>query len=896
MIYAANYTVTITTAAGLSNTGTVSIAVSAINPTISYTASTGNAQSSRTITPSINAGGSTISNCTATLPDGLSIAPTTCVISGSPTTAQAAANYTVTITTAAGLSNTGTVSIAVSAINPTISYTASTGNAQSSRTITPTINAGGSTISNCTATLPDGLSIAPTTCVISGTPSTAQSATNYTVTVTNTHGLSGTGTVNITVSAITPTISYTASTGNAQSSRTITPTINAGGSTISNCTATLPAGLSIAPTTCVISGSPTTAQAATNYTVTITTAAGLSGTGTVNITVSAITPTISYSASTGNIHSSRTINPTVNAGGSSISNCTASLPSGLSIAPTTCIISGTPTASQTATNHTVTITTAAGLSNTGTVSITVSAIAPSLSYASSSGTVNSALTINPSNINNNGAAISSCTTSGLPAGLSVNSSCVISGTPTTAGSASYTITATNAVGSTNAAITITIAAIAPTLSYSGSGGTSGQVGSSMSISPSGLTTGGVSISNCTGSLPGGLSLNAATCVISGTPSSAQGATNHTVTITNSSNLTSTASVSITIAARLPTISFSAASTGNVGTARTITPTTYNGGTNISNCTVSPALPAGLSISTSTCVISGTPSSPAGPTTHTVTIHNSAGTGSGTISITVSGYVCTTLGYDGPSTVVTSTSNCWYNCSARGFDGGGTPNSLSSCYYNCSGRGLCGGTTYGSYGCYHYSSRYLGEYCYDQISYYTREYVCWNVDEEYCWEENVQTCETKDVTTCTTKNNESCTTTYSCPQAQETRIAMWVESGEVSCNYSMSQSGENCEETGSASVYCWNGADTGPCHVDQQISATITYQLNMSLCKGRGSFAAIADKNCTTTPEDICTTTPQTTCTTSRVTKCGTRPKQVCEWRDKAVWERVCYSDYEYYCQ
>jgi hypothetical protein len=270
---------------------------------------------------------------------------------------------------------------------------------------------------------------------------------------------------------------------------------------------------------------------------------------------------------------------------------------------------------------------------------------------------------------------------------------VISGTPTSAGSGSYSVTATNSAGSTTASITITIAAIAPTLNYSGASGTSGQVNTAMSISPTSLTTGGASITNCTGSLPSGLSINTTNCVISGTPNSAQGATNHTITITNSSNLSSTATVSIAISAQLPTISFSGPSTGNVGVARTITPTTYNGGTNISNCTVSPALPDGLSINTSTCEISGTPSSPAGPTNHIVTIHNSAGTGNGSVSITVSGYVCSNHGYDGPSTAVNSLSNCWYNCSARGFDGGGNPNNLNSCYYSCSSRDLCGGNIF-----------------------------------------------------------------------------------------------------------------------------------------------------------------------------------------------------------
>ena len=728
------FTVSATNSAGTS-TAQIPITVSPTLPELSYEGSvgkTGLAQSPRTITPrTFNYGGVSITNCTITpaLPTGLSIAPTTCVISGTALYESTTTTYTVTATNVAG-AGSATLDISVSPIPPTLSYSSSTGTsglAQNAMSITPSsLNAGGTSITNCTITpaLPTGLSIAPTTCVISGTALYESTTTTYTVTATSVAG-TGSTTLDISVSPIPPTLSYSSSTGTsglAQNAMSITPSsLNAGGTSITNCTISpsLPSGLSLNTTTCVISGTPPNESPLTTYTVTIHNSVG-TGTATVALKVDPIPPTLSYNGSSnliGGIYINQTINPTnFNAGGTSVvCSISPSLPSGLTLNSSNCVISGNPTVISPATNYTVNILNSAGTMST-TVSITVNPRPPSLTYASASGTVNSALTINPSSINSNGATIT-CTTSGLPAGLSVNSSCVISGTPTTAGSASYTITATNSAGSTNATITITIAAIAPTLSYSGASGTSGQVNSAMSISPTGLTTGGAPITNCTGTLPAGLSLNTTTCVISGTPTWGQGATTHTITITNSSNLTSTATVSITIAARLPTISFSGASTGNVGVARIITPTTYNGGANISNCTVSPALPAGLSISTSTCVISGTPSTIFGPNTYTVTIHNSAGTGTGTISISASGFMCTSNGYDGPSTAVGSLSNCWYNCSARGFDGGGTPNSLNSCFYNCSGRGLCGGNTYGSYGCYNQTWGIVGTSCWEEQSCY-----------------------------------------------------------------------------------------------------------------------------------------------------------------------------------
>ncbi len=690
-----NYTITVTNSAGVGY-GTLPMMILPSVPVLSYAgvSGAGSFGSYLSITPStlVN-NGAWITSCTISpaLPLGLWMDNYTCSISGTASQVIPLTTFTVSAANSAGVT-TAQIPITIAPTPPNLSYEGAvgkTGLAQSPRTIIPrTFNYGGVSLTNCTISpaLPTGLSIAPNNCVISGTALYESTTTTYTVTATSVAG-TGTATLDISVTPIPPTLSYSSSSGNnglAQNAMSITPSaLNQGGTSITNCTITpaLPSGLSINTTTCVISGTPPYESPLTTYTVTIHNSAG-TGTASVALKVDPIPPTLSYAGSSnlvGGIYLNRTITPsTFNAGGTTVTcSISPSLPTGLSINPSNCVISGTPTVVSPATNYSVNIINSVGSVN-ATVSITVNPTPPNLSYASASGTVNSALTINPSNINENGAT-TTCTTSGLPAGLSVNSSCVISGTPTTAGSASYTITATNSAGSTNAAITITIAAIAPTLSYSGASGTSGQVNSAMSISPTGLTTGGAPITGCSGTLPAGLSIDATTCVISGTPTWAQTSTSHTITIRNSSNLTGTATVSIIIAARLPTISFSGASTGNVGTARTITPTTYNGGTNISNCTVSPALPAGLSISTSTCVISGTPSTIFGPNNYTVTIHNSAGTRTGTVSISATGYICTSNGFDGPSGAVGTINNCYYNCTSKNLCGGSTRYHPNTCY-------------------------------------------------------------------------------------------------------------------------------------------------------------------------------------------------------------------------
>jgi Bacterial Ig domain len=91
------------------------------------------------------------------------------------------------------------------------------------------------------------------------------------------------------------------------------------------------------------------------------------------------------------------------------------------------------------------------------------------------------------------------------------------------------------------------------------------------------------------------------------------------------------------APEVPVISYSG-STGTAvarGTAMSITPSTLNSqGEAISSCVSSPALPSGLSIDASTCVISGTSLSALISTSYTINATNSVGTGTGSITLQV----------------------------------------------------------------------------------------------------------------------------------------------------------------------------------------------------------------------------------------------------------------------
>ncbi|WP_143464005.1 Lcl domain-containing protein, partial [Leptospira kirschneri] len=130
-----------------------------------------------------------------------------------------------------------------------------------------------------------GLGINGTTCAISGTPTTTQAATNYTITASNAYGSTNT-TISITVNlappaglAYTPTalVLYKGVAG------TVTPTVT-GTVTSCNPNVALPGGLTLNATTCAISGTPTVFQASANYTITASNSSGSTNT-TISIMI-----------------------------------------------------------------------------------------------------------------------------------------------------------------------------------------------------------------------------------------------------------------------------------------------------------------------------------------------------------------------------------------------------------------------------------------------------------------------------------------------------------------------------------------------------------------------------------------------------------------------------------
>ena len=378
----------------------------------------------------------------------------------------------------------------------------------------------------------------------------------------------------------------------------------------------LPAGLSVNTSTGVISGTPT---AAGNSSVTISaTNAGGTGSATLALTVNPAAPVITSAGSaTGTVGAAFAYQ--ITASNSPTSFGANGLPAGLSVNTSTGVISGSPTAAGSA-SVTISATNAGGTGST-TLALTVNPGAPVISSpTSATGTVGTALTYQIAASN----SPTSFGATGLPAGLSVNTSTgVISGSPTTAGNSSVTISATNAGGTGSATLALKVNPAAPVInSPTSATGTVGaaftyQIAASNSPTSFGAT-----------GLPNGLSVNTTTGLISGSPTAA-GNSSVTISATNATG-TGTAALALTInPLGTPVINSPITASGVVGTAFSYQIAASNSPTSFG----ATGLPNGLSVNTTTGLISGTPST-AGTSNATVSATNAGGTGKATVTITI----------------------------------------------------------------------------------------------------------------------------------------------------------------------------------------------------------------------------------------------------------------------
>jgi hypothetical protein len=593
-----------------------------------------------------------------TLPAGLTLNPSTGVISGTPTQT-GPFPITVTATDANGCSGTSgtyTITIAcqiITVVNP--SNANGTANSAFSETFTQTGGIGTITWSIASGTLPAGLTLNPATGVISGTP-TQTGNFPVTLTATDANGCTGTSsTYTIVIGCQTITVNNPSNANGiagSSFSETFTQTNGIGTIAWSIASGTLPAGLTLNPATGVVSGTPTQ-TGSFPITVTATDANSCSGTSaTYTIVIGCQTLTVTNPSNANGTAGSPFSETFTQAGGIGTitwSLASGTLPAGLTLNPSTGVVSGTPT--QTGSFPiTVTATDAnscTGTSATYTIAIgcqTITVTNPS----NATGPAGSPFSETFTQTGAIGTATFTLASGTLPTGLTLAPNGVLSGTPTQGGSFPITVTVTDANSCTGTSATYTIVITCPIITITNPANGNGTANSAFSetFSQSG-GQGTITWALTTGTLPTGLTLNPATGVVSGTPTQT-GSFPITVTATDGNGCPGTSSTyTITISCQIITVVNPSNANGTANSAFSETFTQTNGIGTITWSIASGTLPAGLTLNPSTGVISGTPTQTGNfPITVTATDANGCTGTSGTYTIVIG---CQTITVTNPAT-------------------------------------------------------------------------------------------------------------------------------------------------------------------------------------------------------------------------------------------------------
>jgi choice-of-anchor A domain-containing protein len=186
----------------------------------------------------------------------------------------------------------------------------------------------------------------------------------------------------------------------------------------------------------------------------------------------------------------------------------------------------------------------------------------------------------------------------LPAGLTLNATTgAVTGTPTAAGS--FSVQVTDAIGEVSTGCAITINTV---LAVSCGSVSAGEIGVSFNSGPMTVSGGTAPYSySVVGTLPAGLTLNATTGAVTGTPTAAG---SFSVQVKDALGATSTG-CAITINTVLA-VSCGSVSAGEVGVSFNSGAMTVSGGTAPYSYSVVGTLPTGLTLNTTTGAVTGTP--------------------------------------------------------------------------------------------------------------------------------------------------------------------------------------------------------------------------------------------------------------------------------------------------
>ncbi len=392
--------------------------------------------------------------------------------------------------------------------------------------------------------LPAGFSISTTTGLISGTPTTTGTA-SVVVTATDGFNLIGTAAFNWTINSVLTLTNPGNKSGVVGAAVSFTPTSGGGVPAYAWVATGLPAGLTIDAGAGTISGTPT---AAGPNAVTITDTDSEGKAVTVAFTWTIYPALVATNQSTQRSITNTTISSvqmTATGGSGTYTNWSATgLPTGLTLNASTGVISGKPTVTG---SYSVVVTVTDSAGNTDATNAFTWVVAPTLAAANqptqySDVTVSDSLTMTATG----GISPYTWSASGLPAGLSINSSTgVISGTPTTAGTSTVTVTVTDSTGATDSTTPFSwVVAAKPVVTNPTTATRTNAHGSAITSFTATATGGSGTLAWSATGLPAGISINASTGVVSGTPTTANGS-GATVKITVTDSAGVTASVTFT---------------------------------------------------------------------------------------------------------------------------------------------------------------------------------------------------------------------------------------------------------------------------------------------------------------------------------------------------------------
>jgi len=544
---------------------------------------------------------SIISGC---LPPGLTYGQTG-VISGTPLST-GTYSFTAQVMDAVSATATKALSITINSSSPLSITTSSLASGVTGSFYSKTLAASGGVTpyswSLYSGSLPAGLSLSATG-VISGTLVSAGTST-FVARVTDAVSSTATKTLSITVISNSPTIT-TSSLASGTTGTYYSQTLAASGGETpyvwSRDSGSLPAGIMF-NSAGVIFGTPTSAGTY-SFTARVTDAVFATATKTLSLTINGSPLTITTSSLTSGVTGSFYSKTLVASGGItpySWSIVSGSLPAGLSLSSATGVISGTLVSAGTST-FTAQVTDAASSTATKSLSITINNQVLITTVSLSDGVFGRPY--NDTLAASGGVSPYTWSTiAGLPAGLSSNSTGVISGTPTGTVTtvAAFTVQVVDAVfvtASKQVQITIFNAPSITTITLP-----EGTIGSPYSNRVY-ATNGKLPYIWSASGLPDGMSIDSSTGVISGTPIST-GTYSFSAQVTDGMASTTSKALSLTIADPL-LITTSSLASGITGTYYSQALTASGGVAPYSWSTIS-GLPNGLSLNSSTGVISGTP--------------------------------------------------------------------------------------------------------------------------------------------------------------------------------------------------------------------------------------------------------------------------------------------------